>query len=97
MSVSGLCYYVLFVDNFAKMSFVYQIKQPSELFSVIHKFYFFMNTQFDCKIQALLPNHGGNIGKIVFINFSNVMVFIIFLVVAHPKKVELLSGRIIIL
>ena len=52
-------YYVLFVYDCTRMSWVYFLKQKFEVFSVFVAFYNILQTQFHAKPQILRSNNGG--------------------------------------
>ena len=54
-------YYVLFVDDCTRMSWVYFLKHKSEVFSVFVTFYNMLCTQFHVKPQILHSDNGGSI------------------------------------
>ena len=53
-------YYVLFVDDCTRMSWVYFLKHKSEVFSVFVTFYNMLQTQFHAKPQILHSDNGVN-------------------------------------
>ena len=53
-------YYVLFVDDCTRMSWVYFLKHKSEVFSVFVTFYNMLKTQFHATPQILRFENGGN-------------------------------------
>jgi len=52
-------YFVLFVDDFSSMIWVYFLKQKSEVPDKFYAFYQMIHTQFGKKIQVLRSNNGG--------------------------------------
>ena len=51
-------YYVLFVDNWTRMSWVYFLKNKSEVFDVFVTFYKMLLTQFKAQIHILKSDNG---------------------------------------
>uniref|UniRef100_A0A803LEC6 Integrase catalytic domain-containing protein n=1 Tax=Chenopodium quinoa TaxID=63459 RepID=A0A803LEC6_CHEQI len=52
-------YFVLFVDDFTRMSWVYFLKQKSEVFDVFVKFYHMICTQLSAQPKILRSDNGG--------------------------------------
>jgi len=52
-------YFVLFVDDFSCMTWVYFLKYKSEVLDKFYAFYQMIHTQFGKKIQVLRSNNGG--------------------------------------
>ena len=52
-------YFVLFVDNFSRMMWVYFLKHKSEVHNKFYAFYQMIHTQFDKKIQVLRSDNDG--------------------------------------
>ena len=52
-------YYVLFVDDYTRMSWVYILKQKSEVSSVFVTFYNMLQTQFHAQPKILRFDDGG--------------------------------------
>jgi len=52
-------YFVSFVDDFSRMTWVYFLKQKSEVPDKFYAFYQMTHTQFNKKIQVLRLDYGG--------------------------------------
>ena len=57
-------YYVSFIDDFSKFTWVYLIKHKSEVFQKFHDFQNLVERQFDRKILALQTDWGGEYEKL---------------------------------
>ena len=55
----GLSYFILFVDDCTRMSWVYFLKHKSEVFDVFVKLYNILITQFQAQPQILRSDNGG--------------------------------------
>lgn len=55
----GFCYFVTFVDDFCKTTWVYLLKSNSEVFSIFPVFHKMVETQFDTKVKILHSDNGG--------------------------------------
>ena len=53
MSPPGFCYFVTFVDDYSQTTWLYLMKNRSELFSHFLAFYVEIKTQFHTSIQNL--------------------------------------------
>jgi hypothetical protein len=52
-SLNGSKYFILFIDDFTRMTWVYFLKQKSEVFSVFKKFKTFVENQSGCLLKKL--------------------------------------------
>ncbi|KAI5345120.1 hypothetical protein L3X38_012997 [Prunus dulcis] len=68
-SVSGFQYYVLFVDNFSRYSWIFPMRLKSEVFSLYVKFKTLVENLFSTKIKALQTDGGGEYTSHIFHNF----------------------------
>lgn len=59
LSIGGSRYYVLFVDDYSKMAFVYFMKMKSEVFKYFIEFQSMVEKQKDRKIKILRTDNGG--------------------------------------
>lgn len=64
-SISGL-YYVLFVDNFSRYSWVYPIRFKYEVFAIFVKFKSLVENMFTSRIKTFQTNEGGEYTNNVF-------------------------------
>ena len=58
-SVGRHTYYVSFIDDYSKFSWIYLLKKRSDVFQVFLNFQALVERQFDCKILALQSDWGG--------------------------------------
>jgi histone deacetylase 1/2 len=58
-SVGRQTYYVSFIDDFSKFTWIYFLRHKSEVFSVFQKFQQLVERQFDRKILAMQTDWGG--------------------------------------
>ncbi|CAA7028521.1 unnamed protein product [Microthlaspi erraticum] len=58
-SVSGIKYYLLFLDQFSHFIWVYPLHRKSETLSKFIHFSTYVQTQFNCKIKSLQCDNGG--------------------------------------
>ena len=56
----GFSYYIMFVDDCTRISWVYFMKHKSEVFDVFVKFYHMILTQFQTQPQILWSDNGVN-------------------------------------
>ncbi|KAA5592484.1 transposase family protein, partial [Pseudomonas aeruginosa] len=59
VSIGGSRYYVLFVDDYSRMVFVYFMKTKSEVFKFFKEFQSLVEKQTDRKIKILRTDNGG--------------------------------------
>ena len=59
LSVEGYRYYICFIDDFIRFSWIYPMKVKSEAKAVFIKFQNFVERQFNCKIKSLQTDWGG--------------------------------------
>lgn len=52
-------YFVFFIDDLTRMTWVYFLKNKSQVFSVFKKFKVFVERQSGCKLKALRSDNGG--------------------------------------
>ncbi|GJR75693.1 ribonuclease H-like domain-containing protein [Tanacetum coccineum] len=58
-SITGIKYYVLFLDHFSHYLWVYPLRNKSDAFSKFVHFRAFVKNQFNCDIKSLQCDHGG--------------------------------------
>ncbi|KAJ9566937.1 hypothetical protein OSB04_002903 [Centaurea solstitialis] len=58
-SVSGIKYYVLFLDHFSHFLWVYPLREKSDVFSKFLHFRAYVKNHFKCEIQSFQCDHGG--------------------------------------
>jgi hypothetical protein len=59
-SVGRQTYYVSFIDDFSKFTWIYFLRHKSKVFSVFQKFQQLVERQFDRKILAMQTDWGVN-------------------------------------
>ena len=69
-AIHHFSYYVLFVDDCTRMSWVYFLKHKSEVYSIFVTFYNMLKTQFHATPQILRSDNGGNLLILLSKNFS---------------------------
>jgi len=57
--VSRFNWFVLFVDDYTRMTWLYLLKHKDEVFGVFKSFHVMVNTQFSAKIQVFQSDNGG--------------------------------------
>ena len=63
-SVGRLTYYVSFIDDYSKYSWIYLLKKRSEVFQVFKNFQALVEQKFDSKIIAVQSDGGGEYEKL---------------------------------
>jgi histone deacetylase 1/2 len=63
-SVGRKKYYVSFIDDFGKFTWIYLLKYKSEVFQVFHEFQTLVERRFDRKIKAMQTDWGGEYEKL---------------------------------
>jgi len=63
-SVGKNSYYVSFIDDFSKFTWIYLLRHKSEVFQKFHEFQAMVERQFDRKILAMQTNWGGEYQKL---------------------------------
>jgi transposase InsO family protein len=58
LSISGMKYFVTFIDCHSRMTWVYLLRHKDEVFRCFKTFYALVETQFNVKIQALRSDNG---------------------------------------
>ena len=70
-SIGGSRYFLLFIDDYSRMSWVYFLKNKSEAFEYFKKFKSFVEKQSGRYIKALRTDRGGEFMSTEFINFCD--------------------------
>ena len=90
-------YFVTFIDDYSKYTWIYFLRSKSEVFSVFKTFVAYIETQFSSNIKVLRSDSGGEYMSSEFHDFlqqkgivSNVLVLI------HLSKMVLLNVRTVI-
>lgn len=58
-TVSGVRWFVIFIDDCTRMTWLYLIKNKDEVFSIFRSFHTMIQTQFSAKIHRLRSDNGG--------------------------------------
>ena len=58
-SVNSFRWFVLFVDDYTRMTWLYLLKQKDEVLGVFKSFHAMVQTQFSAKVQVLRSDNGG--------------------------------------
>ena len=61
---NGIKYFVLFVDDCTRMTWVYFLKNKSDVFSKFTEFYNMIQTQFQKNVRILRSDNGGNMSTL---------------------------------
>lgn len=94
-SISGIKYYVIFLDQFSHFVWIYPLRQKSEVFSKFLHFSNFVKTQFQKQIKAFKSDNGGEFNNRAMLDF----VFLTmeyrpgFHVRTHHNKTDGLNGH----
>jgi hypothetical protein len=70
-SIPGFRWFVFFVDDCTRMTWLYLLKHKDEVFSVFKSFHAMVNTQFSAKIQVLRSDNGGEYVNHQFHDYFN--------------------------
>jgi hypothetical protein len=68
-SISVYKYYILFVDDFSRYTWIYPLHHKSDAFQSFVKFKLLVETQFNCKLRQLQSDGGGEYTSHQFQNF----------------------------
>ena len=83
-------FYLVFVDEYTKFTWVYLLKHKSNIFQVFSQFYAMIYTQFSLPIQVLRTDYGGEFTSTKFNQFMPIKaLFTKFLVVIHHNRMVL--------
>jgi len=63
LSVGRHSYYVSFIDDYSKYTWVYLLKKKSDVFQVFHDFQYLVERKFNRKIISLQTDWGGRVSK----------------------------------
>ena len=69
LSRLGYKYYVTFIDDHCRYTWIYFLKSKYEVFSMFQKFYQMVSTQFQKSIKILRSDSGGEYTSTEFNNF----------------------------
>ncbi|KAJ9546350.1 hypothetical protein OSB04_018893 [Centaurea solstitialis] len=68
-SISGLRYYVIFLDHYTHYLWVYPLKRKSDVFAKFHEFFHFVKNQFHTTIKSFQCDNGGEYNNHTFHDF----------------------------
>jgi transposase InsO family protein len=68
-SFNGYKYFVIFIDDFLRTTWLYLLKNKSEVFSQFVEFYNFVENQFDTKIKTFRSDNGTEFVNRNFLEF----------------------------
>jgi len=60
-SITGYKYYVVFVDDFSRFTWIYHLHRKSKVFEIFVKFKLLVEKQFSTKIKQLQSDGGGEL------------------------------------
>lgn len=66
-STNGFRFYIIFIDDFSRYSWIYPLKHKSEAVNAFNIFRFFVENKFSTKIKAMQCDNGGEYRPIVSI------------------------------
>lgn len=69
VTTNGNRWFVIFVDDCTRMTWLYLLKRKDEVFDVFQSFYIMIQTQFSVKIKALRTDNGGEYVNTKFRDF----------------------------
>ena len=69
MSITGYKYYIVFVDDFSRFTWIYPLHAKSETYEIFMKFKLLVKTQFSTTIKELQSDGGGEYTSLQFQNF----------------------------
>jgi hypothetical protein len=72
-SISGYVYYVSFIDDYSRMTWVYFLKSKDEVFSKFKEFKALIENLSERKIKILRSDNGGEYTSKEFVNFCKVV------------------------
>jgi transposase InsO family protein len=68
-SMSGFKYFVLFIDDYSRKTWIYFLKTKDEVFDRFHEFRTLVENQTGRKIQVLRSNNGGEYTSKEFVDY----------------------------
>ncbi|KAJ9566982.1 hypothetical protein OSB04_002948 [Centaurea solstitialis] len=68
-SISGLRYYVIFLDHYTHYLWVYPLKRKSDVFAKFHEFFHYVKNHFHTTIQFFQCDNGGEYNNQTFHDF----------------------------
>lgn len=71
----GFRYFVAFIDDFSRGTWVYLLKSKQDVLSVFQQFHKMIDTQFNARVKILCTNNGGSTLLIPSLFISLIMEF----------------------
>jgi transposase InsO family protein len=71
VSIGGCKFYVAFIDDYSRFSWMFPLRQKSEVLSCFIKFKTLVENFFSCKIKQIQTDNGGEYVLVAFQNFTN--------------------------
>lgn len=59
-TISSFVWFVIFVDDCTRMTWLYLLKHKDEVFTIFQSFHDIIDTQYSAKLQILRFDNGGN-------------------------------------
>lgn len=93
--ITGIRYYVLFLDHYSHFLWVFPLRKKSEVFSKFIHFTNFVQTQFKCQIKQLQCDNGGEYNNNQFHNFFSSKGIVVRFSCPHTSQQNGRSERMI--
>jgi hypothetical protein len=88
-------YYVSFIDDFSKFTWIYLLQHKSEVFQKFHDFQAHVERLFDCNVLAMQTDWGGGASTTNFAIFLSASAYpIMSCVHTHISRMALLNASI---
>jgi transposase InsO family protein len=71
LSTGGCKFYVIFIDDYSRFSWLFPLRQKSDVLSCFIKFKKLVENFFSCKIKQIQTDNGGEYVSTTFKNFTN--------------------------
>ena len=71
VSLGGYKFYVIFIDDHSRFTWIFLLRQKSEVLSCSIKFKSLVENLFSCKIKQIQTDNGGEYVSTAFKNFTN--------------------------
>ena len=76
-TVNGFKWFVLFVDDCTRMTWLYLLKHKDEVLGVFKSFHAMVQTQFSAKVQVLRSNNGGELKTMLIFFVKIIFIYVI--------------------